>query len=101
MKVLISTGYGTGWSTANFCDEMAFDKDLIALYEKGGTVEEMMEVCRLKGYEDGYGGAPTMLGYDKLVVEDVPDGVYFKIREYDGAEWIEIFDEAEWFYSGD
>lgn len=99
MKVLVSHGYGTGWSTANYCEDMAIDKDLISLFERGCTEDEMIEECHRKGYEDPYGGAPCMLGYKNLVVEEVPEGRYFKIREYDGSEWIEIFDESEWLYA--
>lgn len=98
MKVLVSHGYGTGWSTAN-CKEMAIDKDLIALFERGCTKDEMIEECRRKGYGYPYSGYVCMLGYKNLVVKEVPKGSLFKIREYDGFEWIEIFDKDEWFYA--
>ena len=45
MKVLISRGYGAGWSTWNQ-SEMAIDKDLIALFERGCSDLEMEEACK-------------------------------------------------------
>ena len=44
MKLLISPGYGAGWSTWNL-PAMATDKDLIELFEKGCTCEEMEKLC--------------------------------------------------------
>jgi hypothetical protein len=98
MKVLISKDYGAGWSTWN-CKEMAIDKDLIALFERGCTEDEMIELCRIKGYDDGYGGAPYLGGFDTLVVVEVPKGEYFIIREYDGVEYIELMSETNWLYA--
>lgn len=100
MKVLISKGYGAGWSTWN-CSKMATDKDLIEAFERGCTLEEMQELCRVKGYDDGYEGAPYMGGFDGLAVVEVPKGSYFQIREYDGAEYIEIFDKDNYLLAKD
>lgn len=86
MKVLISPGYGAGWSTWN-CKEMAIDEDLITAFENGCTGKEMEELCIKKGYRD-----PYVRGFGDLVVEEVPVGSLFKIVEYDGSESIEIFD---------
>lgn len=100
MKVLISKGFGAGWSTWNY-KEMAVDKDLISLFEKGCTEDEMAELCVKKGYTSLFGGDPYMGGFSELVVEEVPKGCYFKIREYDGAESIEIFDSDHWLFAED
>ena len=98
MKVLISKDYGAGWSTWN-CKEMAIDKDLIALFERGCTKDEMKELCLTKGYDDGCSGAPYLGGFDTLVVVEVPKGEYFIIREYDGVEYIELMSETNWLYA--
>ena len=98
MKVLVSHGYGSGWSTYNPIG-IATDKRLIELFENGCTKEEMQKACVECGYVDAYGNAPYMGGFDGLAVEEVPKGSYFKIREYDGMEWIEIFDKDEWLYA--
>ena len=98
MKVLISKDYGAGWSTWNQ-PEMATDEDLIKAFEFGCNQEEMEELCRQKGYDDGFGGAPYMGGFHDLKVIEVPAGSYFKVREYDGFEWVEVFNKDEWFYA--
>lgn len=95
MKILISPGYGFGWSTWN-CREMAVDKDLVNLFESGCTEEEMLDLCNKKGYCSQTGG-PYMGGFDDLKVVEVLAGFYFKIREYDGSESVEILDSSEWF----
>lgn len=100
MKVLVSGGYGAGWSTWNQ-KEMAIDKDLINLFEKGCTYEEMEQLCIKKGYSSLFGGEPDMGGFGDLEIEEVPAGCLFKIREYDGSESIEIFDPDRWFLAED
>ena len=89
MKVLISPGYGAGWSTWND-KEMAVDKDLIALFEKGCTCEEMEQACIEKGYDHYMGG------FEDLEITEVPEGVLFQVDEYDGHEFIKIFYTDEW-----
>ena len=34
--------------------------------------------------------------YADLVVVDIPAGTRYRIREYDGREWIETEDEIDW-----
>lgn len=98
MKVLISPGYGSGWSTWND-PRMAFDRRLIEAFERGISKEDMRVLCVECGYVDPYGYAPYMGGFDKLKVIDVPSGMRFQITEYDGAERIRFFDEDDWYYS--
>lgn len=101
MKVLISPGYGAGWSTWND-SEMAIDKDLIELFERGCTEDEMLNLCIKKGYTYRVtGDPPYMGGFEVLKVKEVPQGCYFKINEYDGSEYITIFEEEDWFYAED
>lgn len=94
MKVLISPDYGAGWSTWN-TSAMATDKRLIEAFEKGISKEEMEQLC----IDLGYGEYICMLGFEDLEVVEVPKGVLFQIREYDGNEYIEIFEAEEWIYS--
>lgn len=95
MKVLISEGYGAGWSTwANWSTgnkEMAIHPKLIEAVENGATCSELHDLCEDLGFGDVYMG-----GYDGLVIEEVPAGVLFSIKEYDGHEYIEEFDERDW-----
>ena len=101
MKVLISPGFGAGWSTWNDRD-MAVDKDLIELFERGCTEDEMADLCVKKGYTDGVTNSPPYMGgFENLKVKEVPQGCYFKIDEYDGSEYITIFEVEKWFYAED
>ena len=101
MKVLISPGYGAGWSTWNDY-RMAIDKDLIELFERGCTEDEMADLCVKKGYNGGIGDDPPYMGgFADLKVMEVSQGYYFKIEEYDDSEYITIFEPEEWFYAED
>lgn len=99
MKLLISQGYGSGWSTWN-CPEMATDKDLIRLFENGCTCEEMRLLCLKKRYgaKSRYNGlaTPYMGGFNRLKIVEVPKGALYRINEYDGAESVEVFNPDKW-----
>ena len=90
MKVLISPGYGYGWST---CEGkgLATDTRLIDAFERGISKEEMHKLCADLGYGDIYMG-----GFDELEIVEVPTGELFHICEYDGSEYIEVFDDSDW-----
>lgn len=89
MKVLISPGYGAGWSTWN-SPEMAVDERLIEAFENGISEEGMKQLCEELGYESYMGG------FEDLEIVEVPSGSLFKIRVYDGYESIEVFDDSDW-----
>ena len=93
MKVLISRGYGAGWSTWNE-PELATDKRVIKAFESGMTYEEMEEYLKELGYKDVYMG-----GYGQCEIKEVPKGTYFRIDEYDGSEAIEILNEYNTLYA--
>ena len=99
MKVLISPGYGAGFSTWEpvYNKMIATDKTLIEAFEKGISKEDFSELLESLGYMGVYLG-----GFEQLKVVTVPDNTYFQIREYDGAEYIETFDpeDKDWIYSG-
>lgn len=96
MKVLISPGYGAGWSTWE-CPEMAFDERLIRAFECGISEEDMQALCVECGYTDMFGKAPFMGGFEDLEVVEVPSGTVFRIHEYDGFESIEELDMDDWY----
>lgn len=98
MKVLISPGFGAGWSTWNN-PKMAFDRRLIEAFERGISKEDMRALCVECGYKDSWGYPPYMGGFDRLKVIDIPSGMMFQIVEYDGSERIKLFDEDDWYYS--
>lgn len=90
MKVLISPGYGAGWSTWEG-KGLATDVRIIDAFEHGVSEEEMHQLCADLGYGDIYMG-----GFDGLMIVEVPAGELFQIREYDGSEYIEFFKEEDW-----
>lgn len=90
MKVLISPGYGYGWSTWNYID-LAFDPDIIQAFEAGLNKEEMCKFIVSLGY-----GKPCMDGYDQCEIVDIPRGTRFRIKQDDGFEDIEIYNEDDW-----
>lgn len=90
MKVLISPGYGAGWSTWEGAG-LATDARLIKAFERGISALEMQELCADLGYGDVYMG-----GFKNLTIIEVPKGTIFRIKEYDGFESIEVFDESAW-----
>ena len=96
MKVLISRGFGAGWSSWND-PRMAFDERLIRAFECGISEEDMKELCVECGYVDVNGDPPYMGGFKQLEVVDIPSGELFQIMEYDGSEYIEYFDESDWY----
>ena len=96
MKVLISPGFGAGWSTWND-PRMAFDERLIRAFECGISVADIKELCVECGYTDNYGNPPYMGCFSGLKVVEVPSGTIFRIQEYDGSESIEYFEEEDWY----
>lgn len=83
LGVLISVGFGAGWSTWN--DEgLAYDKRIIEKQLEKATSDEMRDYIESLGYR-----RPYMGGYDDLCLEFIPRGTMFCIHEYDGAESIE------------
>ncbi len=90
VAVLISPGFGAGWSTWNSeYPEMLFDPGMVDLVIKGDQ-EQMRAYAELK-WPDAYMG-----GLSKLEVEWVEQGRLIKINEYDGSESIEYQDSDDW-----
>lgn len=90
MKVLISPGYGAGWSTWEG-KGLATDVRIADAFEHGISKEEMHKLCADLGYGNVYMG-----GFDSLEIVEVPAGELFQVREYDGFESIVIFDSSRW-----
>jgi len=88
VAVLVSRGYGAGWSTWNsglgdaavFCPEMA--ADILA----GRSAEK----TAMRLFPGAYHG-----GVADLQVEWVPVGTRFEIDEYDGNESLRILSPAD------
>jgi hypothetical protein len=89
-KVLVSAGFGAGWSTWNTeWDGCATDAGLVALVEAedfSGAIayaEYKWEGCYTGGLRDCY-------------VVEVAAGDLYQVREYDGAETLVVFDPEKW-----
>jgi len=87
--VLVSPGFGAGFSSWGYPDEAIFDPNLIDLVENG-KIQEAVDYCETK-WEDGYSG-----GVQDLVVVWVTEGTKFQIVEYDGSESIEFLEDINW-----
>ena len=87
--VLVSLGYGAGFSTWNE-PEMAVDFDLVEAFLDGDRTR--FKCILEEKYNDPYDG-----GVEDLEVQWVDEGKKFRIEEYDGNESIEVFNEEVWF----
>lgn len=85
VAILISSGYGAGWSSWNENDErLIFGKKIAEMVEQDRkeeiTAEWIRENC---GIDDVYTG-----GTDNLEIVWLPVGTKFYIEEYDGSEMV-------------
>lgn len=93
--VLVSAGYGAGWSTwapHQYRETYLFHPKLVQMVEEGRQDEitpEWME--KELGLDVSYTG-----GTDGLYIEWVPLGTKFYIDEYDGNETLITFDNMNW-----
>ena len=84
VAVLISPGFGAGFSTDNHSD-MAVDHDLIDAFLKS-------DMTRFKYIADEKYGAWYDGGDMRFKIEWVPMGCTFIVRNYDGNEYVEIIE---------
>jgi hypothetical protein len=90
VAVLISPGFGAGWSTWNReYPEMLFDPGLADLVLKGDQ-DQILTYVTVK-WPNAYLG-----GLGDLTVAWVDQGQQIKVEEYDGSESIEYRDSNDW-----
>lgn len=95
LAVLVSHGYGAGWSTWNgYGIDLAIDKRIVEAklrqtYKK--NVKELTAFLDSIGYHNIYTG-----GWYDILIHWVDKGTKFRIDEYDGAEYIDILDAKDW-----
>jgi hypothetical protein len=87
--VLVSPGFGAGFSTWGYPTEAIFNPTLIELVENE-KIQEAVDYCE-STWSDGYSG-----GVQDLRVVWVPEGSEFVIEEYDGAESLMLKEEYNW-----
>lgn len=83
--VLISPGFGAGWSTwaHSESDDIVFDKTIVEMVI-GGKHHSLIEKYAREKYKD-----ICVAGADQLVVEFVPENTKFSISVYDGYERLD------------
>ena len=91
VKVLVSFGYGAGWSTWNrgHAGFLATDPTLVTMAERGASEDEVSEYLSETLGIDVYTG-----GWPDIEVIPVDKGTRIQINEYDGAEAIEFVANA-------
>jgi hypothetical protein len=87
--VLVSHGFGAGWSTRN-SPECALDQELVQAFEDNLSEDKIMEIARIN-WPDNYMG-----GLMDCSVYWIDKGTKYRITEYDGAESIE-FDTSDYW----
>ena len=91
VAVLVSHGFGAGWSTWNYqYPEMLFDPEIVQLIEENASTIRIESQAAVS-YPDCYIG-----GVDDLIVQWIPQGTQFRINEYDGDESLEIRNDIQW-----
>ena len=110
-KILVSSGWGAGWSTWNggeVADYMLTYQPIIEFLESGGVftekdkprypefevkhplLKQLVDECKERFGADYV----CLLGVEDLVVEVVSGP--FRVTEYDGYESVEFKDELDW-----
>ncbi|KAL6719351.1 hypothetical protein ACLMJK_003590 [Lecanora helva] len=107
IAVMISAGYGAGWSTWHLLDTnipleayllevSIFDEEIVAALLACDR-DEAVRICKQKfeavGMEDRF----NEVGVKDLAVDWVEEGVEFRINEYDGYEKIICKTEDKWW----
>ena len=107
--VLVSHGYGTGWSSDNGDLRLAYDSRIIEWYSSLSEQELYKIACYDTPehkvatnfiYSLGYNniGYITFLGLKPNMIEWVDNNATWRIHEYDGAESIEYLDKRDWVH---
>ena len=88
VAVLVSGGYGAGWST--WGSVSVFDPDMVEAVERGDSPEQLVALAETLYPEEYVGGA------EQLSVRWIPEGTLFRIEEYDGSESLELASNVQW-----
>lgn len=98
VAVLLSPGFGAGWSTwadPEYMPQILFDPWIVDIilsdqYKNKEKQQRIKAHCQLK-YPGMYLG-----GLSDLSVQWVPQGTWFRVAEYDGNESIEFKENNDW-----
>ncbi len=93
VAVLISPGFGAGWSTWAALDEaeaLLFDSRIVDAVLADQSSAEITSLVEDLGYDSYLGGVSG------LEVHWLEPGTRFYINEYDGSESLRTFDDLVW-----
>lgn len=96
-EVLISPGFGAGWSTwsgKEYREFLLFDKGLIELAKRKATETEVKEYIKEKLGENVY---IYTGGWTDVIIVKVEDDDKFMVNEYDGSESLKFRDNEVWY----
>jgi len=92
IAVLVSPGFGAGWSSWNgsHAKQLAMDKRIVeyVLNDEKGNEEKAKKFLQSIGLEGVYCG-----GYGDIEIHWVEKGIHFQINEYDGSESLQTFED--------
>lgn len=91
VAVLVSAGYGAGWSSWGMPEEALFDPIIVDFVEADKTNTEKFSNYLEEKYSEVYTG-----GTNGLYVRWVQEGKEFIIDEYDGAEGLTLKENFTW-----
>ena len=107
--VLVSHGFGAGWSTWN-SNCLAYDKRIVEFWLAHKDNKEWMKSVDTFNTESpaskaaasffksiGYHNCPYMGGFNDIKLHWVPANSKWRIEEYDGAESLMFEDDYTWF----
>lgn len=94
VAVLVSPGYGSGWSTEADVEiraRLLFDPEVVAWVEGGkmGPLPDIKNKYYPHYFYDG--------GAKDLVIKWIPVGIQFRIEVYDGYESLHVEEEYQWY----
>jgi hypothetical protein len=90
VAVLVSAHHGAGWYSWHNNLELLFDPVVVDMVRRKVDYHEIIEYCKSNYSNEYYGGAAG------LGVVLVPEGVNFKIEEYDGLETLVLEKDIQW-----
>ena len=103
VAILFSPRHSTGWSTQllrsypeHIIKKLLYHSFIIRyIFAQGKdsmTHEKLM--TKYIGFPDDF--MPCSLGFDKLMIQFVPQGSLYTISAHDGNEHVEVFDPSLW-----
>ena len=91
VAILISHGYGAGWYSWHGDEQLLFEPEIVDLVQSGAKPEDILQYC-----EANYGNTNYYGGIDGLRVHWIPQGMRFRVEEYDGAEHYVLEEDLVW-----